>query len=273
MQRILNALIQFRNSILYFFLLGLSVSFTFNQSPFHHYNIEKYGFYFSAKIFAIKYAIGNYFNLKEINQQLLEENEQLKKNELKSYNIPLYPDALKQPRRFPFKVKKANVLKNSYKNQRNFLTIDIGTNNGIFPEMGVVSNNGIVGVVHSVTKNYANVISILNKDLKINVRTNKSPAFGSLVWSGKNPLEFKIEDIVSNATISLGDTLITGGMSSYFPFGIPIGKISKLEKNQESGYYLVDAILFHDPSQIYYTYILENIDFEELQSLEKNILK
>jgi rod shape-determining protein MreC len=185
MQRILNALLQFRNPILYFFLLGLSVSFTTKKSAFHEFNVQKYGFFFSSRLYAFKDAVGSYYNLKEINQQLLKENEQLKKINLSLEDIPLYPLTNNQPKRFPFKVKKANILKNSYQNQRNFLILDIGSENGVQPEMGVISNNGIIGVVHSVTKNYSNVISILHQDLKINVRTNKSPAFGSLVWSGK----------------------------------------------------------------------------------------
>ena len=43
MRRIFNALLQFRNPILYFFLLGLSISFTVKQSAFHEFNIQKYG--------------------------------------------------------------------------------------------------------------------------------------------------------------------------------------------------------------------------------------
>ncbi|MDA0985402.1 MAG: rod shape-determining protein MreC, partial [Bacteroidetes bacterium] len=175
--------------------------------------------------------------------------------------------------RFPFKIKKATVLKNSFQNQRNFILINQGSSHGIRPEMGVISNNGIVGIVHSVSKNYANVISILHQDLKINVRTTKSPAFGSLVWKGGSPLEFKIEDIVTNANLHVGDTIITGGMSFYFPLGIPIGQITHLEKNEENGYFSIDAQLFNDPSQVYYVYVLENQDFEELESLQKNIIQ
>ena len=271
MQRILNALLQFRNPILYFLLLGLAISFTYNRSPFHEYNIEKYGFFFSSKLYAASDGISQYFKLRIVNQQLLEENERLKVDELISAEIPLYPDALKKPKRFPFKVKKAHVLKNSFQNQRNYLTIDIGSIDDVKPEMGVISNSGIVGVVHSVTDHYANVISILHQDLKINVRATKSPAFGSLVWSGKKPQEFRVEDVVSNANIKIGDTLITGGMSSYFPLGIPIGKITRLDKIEGSGYYSIDAELFEDLSQIYYVYVLENIDFQELQSLQKKL--
>jgi rod shape-determining protein MreC len=60
-------------------------------------------------------------------------------------------------------------------------------------------------------------------------------------------------------------------MSSYFPLGIPVGKITKLDKIEASGYYSINAKLFEDPSQIYYVYVLENIDFQELQSLQKKL--
>ena len=60
-------------------------------------------------------------------------------------------------------------------------------------------------------------------------------------------------------------------MSSYFPLGIPIGKITRLDKIEGSGYYSIDVELFEDLSQIYYVYVLENIDFQELQSLQKKL--
>jgi rod shape-determining protein MreC len=60
-------------------------------------------------------------------------------------------------------------------------------------------------------------------------------------------------------------------MSSYFPLGIPVGKVTKLEKIQGSGYYSIEASLLNDLSQLYYVYILENIDFQELQSLKKKL--
>ncbi len=271
MQRILNALLQFKNTVLYLFLLLLSLLFIYNQSPFHGFSLEKYGFYFSSKLFSTSKNISAYFNLKDVNKKLTEENEQLKNFELKENDVLLYPEALSQKKRFPFRVVKAHVIKNSFQNQRNFLILDVGEKDGIQPEMGVISANGILGIVHSVSENYANVISILHQDLKVNVRTMSSPAFGSLHWSGQSPTEFRIEDVVSNAKIAIGDTVITGGMSSYFPLGIPLGKITQLEKNEGSGYYAIDLSLFSDPSQVYNAYVIENKDFKELQSLLKKL--
>lgn len=271
MQRILNALLQFKNTVLYLLLLLLSLLFIYNQSPYHGFSIEKYGFYFSSKLFSVHKKISDYLNLKDVNNQLLNENERLKKYELKANDVLLYPEALRKTKPFPFRVIQAHVIKNSFQNQRNFLILDVGAKDGIEPEMGVISADGILGIVHSVSENYANVISILHQDLKVNVRTLNSPAFGSLIWPGQKPTEFRIEDVVSNANIAVGDTVITGGMSSYFPLGIPLGKITQLKKNEGSGYYAIELTLFSDPSQVYAAYVIENEDFKEIKSLLKKL--
>ena len=78
MQRILNALLQFRNPILYFFLLGFAIFFINGKSRFHNNKLEKYGLYFSQNLHSLSYNIRNYFNLKKINKKLLKENRKLK---------------------------------------------------------------------------------------------------------------------------------------------------------------------------------------------------
>jgi rod shape-determining protein MreC len=271
MQRILNALVQFRNPILYLVLLGFSLLFLNSRSSFHQSQLEKYGLYVSQSLYGVSHRIGSYFQLKKINEKLLQENQTLKELELKSKGIPLYQNALKVNRRFPFQVKAAHVIKNSFLNQQNFLIIDKGSENGIKEEMAVITDRGIIGIVKSVSDHYASVISILNQDLKINVRLKNSAAFGTLSWKGKNPIDFQVEDIVMNAVLEKGDTLITGGMSSYFPMGIPLGKISEFERDVQSGYYTISTELFEDPSQVYYVYVIENLDRQELFELKKEL--
>ena len=155
-------------------------------------------------------------------------------------------------------------------NQRNNLIIDKGSVDGIKSDMGVISKNGIVGVINAVSKNYSSVISILNQDIKINVRLKKTNALGSMFWKGLNPLEFKIDDVINNVSFKKGDTIITGGMSSYFPYGIPLGEIVDFESNSQNGYYSINARLFEDPSLVNYVYVLSNEDREEILKLQEN---
>tara|TARA_B100000282_G_C31643067_1_gene449453 strand:+ start:122 stop:817 length:696 start_codon:yes stop_codon:yes gene_type:complete len=226
--------------------------------------------YATKELYNLNYELLNYFNLKKKNEELLKENRKLKELHLKSNSLALYPNAFGEKRRFPFKLKEANVIKNSFLNQRNNLIIDKGSVDGIKNEMGVISKNGIIGIVNSVSKNYSRVISILNQEIKINVRLKKNNALGSMYWKGLNPLEFKIEDVINNVSFKKGDTIISGGMSSYFPYGIPLGEVVDFESNSQNGYYTINARLFEDPSLVNYVYILTNEDKKEIKQLQEN---
>ena len=87
---------------------------------------------------------------------------------------------------------------------------------------------------------------------------------------GLNPLEFKIEDVINNVSFKKGDTIISGGMSSYFPYGIPLGGVVDFESNSQNGYYTINARLFEDPSLVNYVYILTNEDKKEIKQLQEN---
>ncbi len=269
MQRILNALIQFRNVVLYLLLLFIALVFINGNSEFHKTIFSRYGFYVSQRFQSMNHKMTYFFSLSEVNKKLLEENTALKALELQNNSIALYPDALTQKARFPFKVVGANVIKNGFLSQRNYVILGRGKAGGIQPEMAVISKNGVVGLVQDVSENYSNVISILHQDMKINVRLKNNRAFGSLAWKGKHPQDFQIEDIVTSAQIRVGDTLITGGMSSYFPVGIPLGKVVQLDSSQLDGYYTIDVKLFEDPSQVQYVYLLENKDREEITDINQ----
>ncbi|MEK9612907.1 MAG: rod shape-determining protein MreC [Flavobacteriaceae bacterium] len=271
MQRIINALVQFRNPILFFLLLGVSFFFLNSNSNFHRNKIEKYGLYVSSRINKLSSKFTDYFSLVEANQKLIQENTALKKLELESNALPLYPSALNDIGRFPYSIKSAKVIQNNVLGLRNYIIIDQGSADGIKPEMAVLSQRGILGIVKSVSKHYASLISILHLDLKINVRLKNRADFGSLTWSGKSPSEFKIEGVISSAPVAVGDTVITGGMSSYFPMGIPLGRIKKMETLPTSGYHDLTVELFKDPSQAYFAYVIKNEYQDEIEKLKSEL--
>ena len=271
MQRILNVFVKHRNSILYLFLLSFSLFFLKANSSFHQLKLEKISLLFSSNLYSFSNSINRYFRLEKENKRLLKENEVLKSIQIKSNAPFLYTERYNNKINFPFDVQKVNIIKNSFQNQRNYIIIDKGAASGIRREMGVISAKGIIGLVQAVTDNYASVISILNQDIKINVRFKNRTAFGSLIWKGKIPKKFSIEDVVSTSSIKKGDTIVTGGMSSYFPYGIPLGVVTNLEKNIQNGYYKIDAELFENPSELYKAYVIENSDFNEINSLMQNL--
>ncbi len=93
---------------------------------------------------------------------------------------------------------------------------------------------------------------------------------GSLSWDGDNPSKMILSDIPSSNQIKLGDTIITGGMSFYFPKGIKIGTISNYETNETEGYFNIEVSLFNNFSSLNNVYILDKLDNEQINKLINN---
>ena len=162
----------------------------------------------------------------------------------------------------------AKVIKNSIKSSRNYLIVNKGTKDSITREMGVISSKGIIGIIYKVSKNYSSVISILNRDLQINAKFKKNNAFGSLNWNGINTNKVKLSDIPVINDVKIGDSIVTGGMSTYFPDGILIGVVSDYEIDLGRGYYEIDVELNNIIGNEINVFILKNKYQAKIKSLE-----
>ena len=134
--------------------------------------------------------------------------------------------------------------------------------------MGVVNSKGILGITESVLKQYSRVRSILNKNSKINAKLKNSNYFGSLTWDGFDYNVTQLLDIPRQANLKVGDTIITGGMSSIFPEGIPIGRVVNII-NEATIKRIINIKLFNDMSNLKNIYVIKNFDKQQIINLEK----
>ncbi|MBB1545985.1 MAG: rod shape-determining protein MreC, partial [Capnocytophaga sp.] len=168
-----------------------------------------------------------------------------------------------------FKVLTANVIKNSFRLHKNYLTIDKGSNDGVKQDMGVVSPQGIVGIVENTSGRFATVQSVLNTKSALNAMIKRTRHFGSLHWDAQALNKVQLLEVPNIAPIQYGDTIVTGGMSNIFPKGIPIGKIVHYQKSQHDNTYIIDVQLFTDMSNLDYVYIIEDTDRTAVKAIEK----
>ena len=134
--------------------------------------------------------------------------------------------------------------------------------------MGVINSKGVIGITKSVSNNYATVLSILNVNSRINVKLLNSYHFGSLSWDNKNYNTVQLLDLPVQASIKVGDTIITGGMSTIFPEGVPVGIIKDFE-TKNNNYDYINITLFNDMSSIGFVEIITNMDKLEIKNLEE----
>ena len=169
MQQLLNFFLKFRNLILFLILLNISLALTINVHDYHKSKLLNLTSTITGSIHNVFSGISSYFNLKNENKILLLENNRLKELE---FNTNRSQDNLTLVNN-EYKVTSATVIKNSYSLTKNYLILNRGSDSLINEDLGVVTSNGIVGVIDKVSNKYSRVISLLNTNSKINAKLKK----------------------------------------------------------------------------------------------------
>ena len=265
MQQIINFFLRYKNFLLFLLLFLIAISLTIQNHSYHRSKFINSANFFTGGIYESVNSIDQYFNLRSENQKLLEENNRLKailfntEDELK---IEIDSTSAR------YILTTATVIKNSYSLSSNFLTINKGKEDSLKEDLGVITSKGIVGIIDKSSNGYSRVLSILHPNSRINAKLKKSDHFGELSWDGKSPEIVQLKDVQNQAPVVAGDTIITGGRSTIFPAGIPIGTVQNFELDESENYYTVDIKLFNDMTNIGHVHVVRNTDLLEIKSLE-----
>ena len=161
----------------------------------------------------------------------------------------------------------AQIVDNSVRKRDNMLVINVGSNEGVAPEMGVVSGTGVVGIVSAVTQHHALVMSILNSHSSISCRLRGTEYFGYLKWKGGKPLRAYMDDVPRHAHIQKGDVIETSGFSSVFPAGIFLGKVAEIKNSSDGLAYELEILLSTDIANLRHVNVIDNHNKAEIDSL------
>ncbi|NNK69074.1 MAG: rod shape-determining protein MreC [Flavobacteriaceae bacterium] len=264
MQQIINFFIRNKNFLVFLLLFLVSLALTIQSHSYHKSKFINSANFLTGGIYETVSSVDRYFELKKENEILLNENNRLKSLMFNNQ------DSLSRDSISPgnYSLKQALVIKNTYSSTNNFLTLNKGTSDNVGIDYGVITSNGVVGIIDNVSGGYARVLSILNTTSRINAQLKKSDHFGTLTWDGASPLTVQLIDIPKQAPLSAGDTIITGGRSAIFPKGIPVGTVKSFDLDETENYYTVHINLFNDMTNVGHVYVIENNDREEIEALQ-----
>ncbi len=254
-----------KNGFLFIILLVISFIILNQKSNYHHTQLFRLSSDITYTINIPYKNLTNYLNLKDINTELLSENTSLK-NQILENKITTSKYYFNKNNQFSYM--SSQVLKSSFNKSQNYLIINKGKKEGVKEGMGVVSEKGIVGIVNYTSDNFSSVISILNLNFKINAKIKNKNGFGSLSWNGRSFKKMELLDLPLLDKLQEKDTVITGGISSAFPVGIPIGTVSKIEENVFNNHYKIEVALFNDLTHLENVYIIKNVMAEEFNTID-----
>lgn len=272
MQQLIYFFQKFKYFLFFLLLQFFALYLTFSNLDFHKSKFVNSANNITGGIYSTTSNIGDYFDLKNQNKVLAEENNKLRNLLIQqNSNIEnidsIVIDTLIYNQKYTFT--SAKILNNNFTKSYNFLTINKGAKNGLEKEMAVMNSKGIIGITDAVTSNYARVQSILNKNSRVNARLKNTNFFGTLSWNSKDYNIVQLSDIPRQAPMKVGDTIETDGKSTIFPEGIPIGTILEI-KNNNTADNTIEVKLFNDMSNLGYVYVIKNLYKEEIRDLESN---
>lgn len=274
MRSLLNFLLRIHFLLLFILIEVFSFTLLIKHNNFHKAKFVNFTRQLAGDFYTKTANLKQYLSLAEENKRLAAENNRLlniiestyKSDEIFFRSVN---DTILNQR---YQYTPARIINNSINKKHNFLTIDKGSLQGLKPEMAVVSEGNIVGVIKGVSKNYATVISLLNLDLRISSKIKKNGFYGSLNWDGKDYQSAILNEIPLHADIQVGDTIITSGFSSIFPEGILIGFISSFEEKSGS-FYEIKVRLSTDFKRLDHVNVIGNLHQIEMLELEKQAEK
>ncbi len=275
MRNLLDFFIKHSVWFVFTFFVILSCILLFKNNPYQQSVYLTSANSVSSTVYEGMSNVTSYFYLRDINEDLQHRNAALEmevvalRNQVNDYKMAI-PDSAKVPeilRNYDFVV--AHVISNSISLPLNYITINRGSNDGIRPEMGVVDQNGIVGIVNVVGKHSARVISLLNPNLRLSCKVKGSGNFGSLVWDGESPYYAILEEMPRHIKFHKGDTIVTSGYSSVFPEGITVGTIESRAADLNDNFFSLKIKLSTDFTRLSTVRAIKNNLKSELEMIKK----
>ncbi|MDU1903833.1 MAG: rod shape-determining protein MreC [Dysgonomonas sp.] len=236
-----------------------------------------------GRVYDISGNVISYFGLREVNEDLLLKNADLQERvfELEKYIHTIHTDTLKShafikdstitnTRQYEHII--ARVINNSISKAENYITINKGSNDGISKEMGVISQQGIIGIVRAVSSNYSVIQPVINPKTILSCKVKGSNIPGSLVWGGDDYRYVNLQDFPRYERFEIGDTVITSGYSGIFPEGIMIGVVEDSKGQNDDNFLILKVRLSTDFSTLKDVLVIKNHNRDEIIGLEKEIL-
>lgn len=281
MRNLIDFLIKNSSWFVFLFLELVCFYFIFSNNSYQRSVFLNSSNEIVGRIYSVSGNVTSYFGLKSQNQELLEQNADLQSQiiVLKEHLNSLIGDTL-QTEAFlkdPQKMKSdyhfitAQVINNSISRTNNFITINKGSSDSVKMDMGVICQQGLVGIVRAVSKNFAVIQPVLNSDTRISCKTYDSNVAGPLTWDGEDGRYAYLMDYPKYEKFEKGDTIVTSGFSDFFPEGIYVGIVEDYKSQTNDNFYSLKVKLSTDFSSLKDVILIGDKMREERNKLEKEV--
>lgn len=113
-------------------------------------------------------------------------------------------------------------------NEFKVLKINKGSNHGLKLLAPVITMNGLVGYIYSLSPNFSEILTILDQNNHVDAIVDRTRSHG--IVEGINEFKCRMKYVLRNEPVKEGDEVLTAGLGEIYPKGIKVGKVSDISK-------------------------------------------
>ncbi|MDF3022182.1 MAG: hypothetical protein K0Q92_3485 [Steroidobacteraceae bacterium] len=113
---------------------------------------------------------------------------------------------------------------------RQRLVVNRGGNNGVFKAQPVVTGTGVLGQVFRTGPFSSEIILITDAEHALPVQVLRSGVRTIALGTGR-ATSLELPYVPQNYDVVVGDVLVTSGLGRVFPFGLPVARVTKVERD------------------------------------------
>ena len=110
--------------------------------------------------------------------------------------------------------------------------VNKGSLDGLREDLGVICSEGVVGVLWQVTPFSSKILTLRNQAAVVACMTNES-SYLDAYSVGDGEAMGRLENVPNFEAVKIGEQVLTSGMDSLFPKGIPVGTVSRCKKSSQ----------------------------------------
>lgn len=278
MDRLLEFLRSKRHLLLFLLLEIIALTLLFGGSRYRSGVVLSTANDLTGRVMEASQTIRAYTGLEEANVALLHRNAYLEREVLRLHNqlerltidslswARLGRDTVDRP--FPYDYVAGKVVGHVFFSKSNYLTIDVGTRDGVAPDMGVVSSEGVVGIVQAAGDDYARVVPLVNSTFGLSCRAEGADQLSVLKWDGLDVEHSLLTNIPKHKAPEAGAEVYTSGYSASFPEGLAVGIVEGQGKSPDDSFYAYRVKLSTHFATLKYVYVLTDSALEERRRVE-----
>ena len=142
----------------------------------------------------------------------------------------------------------AKVLSRGIDQWSHTLVLDKGEKDGVVKDMSAITPKGFAGKIFNVTESFSKLLLLTDINFSAAVKLQESRKEGIVSGTGTRKLALKY--IPYEEVVKIGDIIITSGFDQMFPPGIPVGFISKIDKQGTGHFQYIEVTPYVDDSKM-----------------------